>query len=155
MTDPWSAGTAADWGRASGPRAGFWRRFGAWLIDGIIVGFVTEILDVALHRVLGSAVGLLASIAYYCYFEGGPRGAGYGKQTLGIRVIDAHTGYPIGYARAFVRWITQIISTLIFFLGYLWMLWDPEKQCWHDKFAGDVVVPTAAYPVVAPGAARY
>jgi hypothetical protein len=27
------------------------------------------------------------------------------------------------------------------------MLWDPERQCWHDKFAGDYVVPVASYPV--------
>jgi len=28
-----------------------------------------------------------------------------------------------------------------------WMLWDREKQTWHDKFANDVVVPESAYPV--------
>jgi uncharacterized RDD family membrane protein YckC len=155
MTDPWSGSTTADWGRASGPRAGFWRRLGGWLIDGIIIGFVTEILDVALHRTLGTIVGLLVTIAYYVSFEGGPRGAAFGKQAMGIRVIDAHTGYQIGYPRAFVRWISQIISTLFLFLGYLWMLWDPEKQCWHDKFAGDVVVPTADYPVVAHSASQH
>jgi len=40
------------------------------------------------------------------------------------------------------------VSWVVFLLGYLWMLWDSEKQCWHDKFAGDVVVPVSAYPVV-------
>jgi len=29
----------------------------------------------------------------------------------------------------------------------LWMLWDREKQCWHDKTANSVVVPEPAYPV--------
>ena len=33
------------------------------------------------------------------------------------------------------------------FLGFFWMLWDKEKQCWHDKFASDVVVPVSAYPI--------
>ena len=32
------------------------------------------------------------------------------------------------------------------------MLWDREKQCWHDKFANDAVVPTSAYPVQPPTA---
>jgi len=27
------------------------------------------------------------------------------------------------------------------------MLWDPERQTWHDKFASSVVVPTSHYPV--------
>ena len=40
----------------------------------------------------------------------------------------------------------------MFLLGYFWMLWDREKQTWHDKFANDVVVPTSAYPVVPPAA---
>jgi hypothetical protein len=30
--------------------------------------------------------------------------------------------------------------------AYRWMPWDKESQCWHDKFAGDVVVPVSAYP---------
>ncbi|HZQ16865.1 MAG TPA: hypothetical protein VFA82_08850 [Gaiellaceae bacterium] len=33
------------------------------------------------------------------------------------------------------------------FPGYFWMLWDGEKQTFHDKFAGSVVVPTDGYPV--------
>ena len=32
-------------------------------------------------------------------------------------------------------------------LGYLWMLWDREKQCWQDKIATTVVVPVQYYPV--------
>ena len=53
----------------------------------------------------------------------------------------------IGYGRAFIRWLVSIISALILLLGYLWMLWDKEKQCWHDKAANDVVVPVQYYPV--------
>ena len=33
------------------------------------------------------------------------------------------------------------------YLGYFWMLWDGEKQTWHDKLATTVVVPVAYYPV--------
>ena len=54
-------------------------------------------------------------------------------------------GGPIGYSRALVRFLMRIISGAVFYLGYLWMLWDKEKQCWHDKAANDVVVPADAY----------
>ena len=27
----------------------------------------------------------------------------------------------------------SIVSAVVLLLGYLWMLWDPEKQTWHDK----------------------
>jgi len=35
----------------------------------------------------------------------------------------------------------------VFFLGFFWVLWDTEKQCWDDKLASDVVGPVSAYPV--------
>jgi len=62
-------------------------------------------------------------------------------------VIDFAGGGSIGYGRAFIRWIGRLISSLILYLGYLWMLWDKENQTWHDKMANDVVVPVSAYPV--------
>ena len=120
-------------------RAGFWRRLAASSLDGLIVQLIAGILSALLHGV-GTGVGALVSIAYLTFFEGGPQGAGPGKQAFGIRVVDARTGEPIGYPRAFVRWLGRILSTLVFFIGYLWMLADAENQCWHDKLAGDVVV---------------
>jgi uncharacterized RDD family membrane protein YckC len=146
-------GTSQSWGRASGPRAGFWRRLGGAVIDGVIVGVVGSILELLLKHGIGDVLALIVSASYFTYFEGGPKGAGFGKQAMGIRVIDAHTGLPIGHPRAFVRWIGQYLSAIVIFLGYFWMLWDREKQCWHDKLAGDVVVPTADYPVVQPAGA--
>jgi uncharacterized RDD family membrane protein YckC len=48
--------------------------------------------------------------------------------------------------------VGRILSAIVCLLGYFWMLWDKEKQTWHDKFAASVVVPTSAYPVAAwPG----
>jgi uncharacterized RDD family membrane protein YckC len=151
MADTWTRDQPRDFGRASGPRAGFWLRFGAWFMDGFIVGAASEILDFALHRAIASVLGLVLAIGYYVYFEGGPRGAALGKQFMNIRVVDIHTGDPIGYPRAFVRWISHILSAIVLLLGYLWFFWDSENQCWHDKLAGDVVVPTRDYPVAHPG----
>jgi uncharacterized RDD family membrane protein YckC len=34
-------------------------------------------------------------------------------------------------------------SAFFFYIGYLWMLWDREKQTWHDKVARSVVVPVS------------
>ena len=56
-------------------------------------------------------------------------------------------GGPIGYSHGFLRTLGKILSGIPCDLGYLWMLWDREKQCWHDKLANDVVVPVDAYPV--------
>lgn len=125
---------------AVGARAGFWVRCGAAFIDGMIVGVIDVVLASILHTG-GDGLALLVSIAYFVYFEGGPQGAGPGKRALHIRVCDIHTGAPIGYGRAFIRWIGAILSAIPIFLGYFWMLWDGQQQCWHDKLAQDIVVP--------------
>ncbi len=130
----------------SGPRAGFWQRFGAALLDSLLLSIINVILILAL-KTTGNAVAILISLAYYTYLEGGATGQTFGKRALGIRVISFDTGGVIGYARGFIRWIGRILSAIPLFLGYFWMLWDSEKQTWHDKLASAVVVPVSSYPV--------
>lgn len=135
----------------SGPRAGFWIRFGAVLLDALIVSVPALILIFLIAQVssglaiLFYILWIVALIAYPIYFEGGPTGATYGKRICGIKVIDFNTGGPIGYGRAFIRYLVKSFLSGIFFLGYLWMLWDKEKQTWHDKLSNSVVVPADAY----------
>lgn len=126
----------------SGARAGFWRRFVAAFLDGIILGVVGGILGAVLSSNDDAATiaGLVLGIAYYTYFEGST-GQTLGKKALGIRVVSLEGGGSIGYGRAFIRYIGRIVSAIPLLLGYFWMLWDKEKQTWHDKFAGSVVVP--------------
>jgi uncharacterized RDD family membrane protein YckC len=141
-------------GGPSGPRAGFWVRLGAFFIDLLIVagvGIVLVIIGAAAGssalETVGWVIFVLGHIVYDIYFHGRPAGQTVGKHALGIRVIDFSTGGPIGYGKATLRYVGRFISGFFCYLGYLWMLWDKEKQAWHDKIANDVVVPTSAYPV--------
>lgn len=61
---------------------------------------------------------------------------------LSIEVVDLRdgTGRPIGYGRAFIRWLGSIVSVIPLFPRYFWMLWDSEKQTWQDELAGSAVV---------------
>ena len=134
-----------------GPAAGFWRRFAASFIDGIVVSVVGGILSVVFGshaagdtRVWfsgGNGIGLVVAAAYFTFFHG-RTGQTPGNAVLGIRVVDCRDrpGQPLGYGRAFVRWVVSIPSGLVLLLGYLWMLWDPRKQTWHDKAAGSLPV---------------
>ena len=134
-------------GGPTGPRAGFWRRFAAIFIDGLIIGVPVGILAAAVHNDAVSALWIVVGLLYFTYFEGSESGQTVGKRALGIRVIDFASGGSIGYGRAALRWIGRLLSSIPCYLGYLWMLWDNENQTWHDKIANDVVVPTNAYPV--------
>jgi uncharacterized RDD family membrane protein YckC len=131
----------------SGPRASFGRRLVASILDTLILLVGVFIAAAVFNEDVGGIVYLVLAAAYKTVFEGSARGQTPGKMALGIRVIDFNTGGPIGYGRAFIRWLSSILSAIPCYLGYLWMLWDREKQTWHDKLAGSVVVPVEYYPV--------
>ncbi|MEA2137785.1 MAG: hypothetical protein QOG56_935, partial [Solirubrobacteraceae bacterium] len=44
------------------------------------------------------------------------------------------------YARGLIRYIGRYPSFFVFLIGYLRMLWHADRQTWHDKMAGAVVV---------------
>jgi uncharacterized RDD family membrane protein YckC len=131
----------------SGPRAGFWARLGAAFIDGLVIAVPAIILFLILEPAIAYLLVIVLGIGYFVYFEGGATGQTLGKKALNIRVIDVRGGGSIGYGRALLRYVVEAIFSGILLLGYLWMLWDREKQTWHDKAASSVVVPTDAYPV--------
>ncbi|MGH9031077.1 MAG: RDD family protein [Acidimicrobiia bacterium] len=132
----------------SGPRADFWYRFGAFLLDGLIVGVPLNLILFSVDNLaLRQFVGIVVGVAYSVFFIGSGSGQTVGMKILNIRVVDTETGGRIDYGRAFIRYLVSIASGFACLIGYLWMLWDPEKQTWQDKVASTYVVPTAAYPV--------
>ena len=71
----------------------------------------------------------------------GKTGQTWGCRIVGIKVIGETTGEPIGFGRALGRQLfASLISGQIFYLGYLWMLWDDKKQTWQDKVVSSIVV---------------
>ena len=71
----------------------------------------------------------------------GKTGQTWGRKIVGIKVIGESTGEPIGFGRALGRQLfAGFISAQIFYIGYLWMLWDDKKQTWHDKVVNSIVV---------------
>ena len=140
--------------RSPGPRAGFWIRFDALLIDLALLAAVTStfvgIGPVSLASWAKDLVdprALLLLLAYFTFFEGSASGQTVGKKLLNIRVVDLDNAESIGFARAAMRNVVAYFVSVIFLLGYLWMLWDEERQTWHDKVASSLVVPTDAFPV--------
>ena len=145
--------------------ATFGQRLGASLLDGLIVGVVGTIISFVLNLVMAIVFGVtggssnstaaagigitmillglivcVLEIGYFVYFIGA-KGQTLGKMALKIKVIKKDTGQVPGFGSALLReTIGKVISGMIMALGYLWMLWDKDKQTWHDKIAGTVVV---------------
>jgi uncharacterized RDD family membrane protein YckC len=124
-------------------RAGFWRRVASLLVDQALLVSINLLLRTSLAEA-GDALALAIIASYYTLLVGSRRGQTLGMAVMRIRVLSTTGPGSLGYGRAFVRWIGEYISASALGLGFLWMLWDKEKQCWHDKLASDVVVPVSA-----------
>ncbi|MFT5222371.1 MAG: putative RDD family membrane protein YckC, partial [Glaciecola sp.] len=74
---------------------------------------------------------LAVPFAYQTLFEGGAYGQTIGKWAMSISVRLPDGNGPIGRRKAAGRAAIRLVSGM-FYLGYLWMLWDREKRTWHD-----------------------
>jgi uncharacterized RDD family membrane protein YckC len=119
---------------ASMPRAGFWIRMVALLLDVLLVGFVTS---VPFGHSFGNSH--LVMLAIYGAVMWKLKGA-----TVGGIVFDLHVvrldGRPIDWETAIVRALGCFLSLAVVGLGFIWIAFDDGSQAWHDKIAGTVVV---------------
>jgi uncharacterized RDD family membrane protein YckC len=83
-------------------------------------------------------LGVLVGLIIYCKKVAG--GQSWGQKAIGIKIVDIRSGTSISAGRVFLRQICRIFSQLFCFLGYFWMLWDSQKQTWHDKMVNTIVV---------------
>lgn len=141
--------------------AGFWIRFVAAFIDGLVLMAIMSLFIIfkifapegilsgegsledkaeALTRALGS-VGLLLNLIPLLYSVGfvGWRGQTPGKMLLGLKIIRVD-GEEVGYLRAFIRWIGMLISSLTLCIGYLIAAFTTHKRALHDYIAGTRVI---------------
>lgn len=133
--------------------AGFWKRFAAAIIDGIItmiggfaIGFVFVIVmvevgtdDPAVLKGIGNILGLILGWIYFAAMESSPTQGTLGKMALGIKVTDLE-GSKIDFGKASGRYFGKIISTLILLIGFIMVAFTQKKQGLHDMMAGCLVV---------------
>jgi len=144
---------------ASLPKAGFWIRGLAFLVDAILVtvlvwiggalvqgsvwigGAFSSAPDPALEWLESAAGMILALLIEAAYFTltVGHSGQTPGKRLLRLKVIRVN-GEAVGFGLAFVRWLAQGISFLALGVGFLMIAFTRNKQGLHDKIAGTLVV---------------
>lgn len=113
------------------PRANFWERMGAAFLDVILVSILGSIVG-------GPPLGFLVALAYFAGMWAW-KGTTIGGIVLNLKVVRLDDK-PVTFAVSLVRGLASAFSVIVFFLGFLWMIWDRDKQTWHDKIAGTVVI---------------
>ncbi|HYL83644.1 MAG TPA: RDD family protein [Candidatus Angelobacter sp.] len=151
------------------PYAGFWERFAAYLIDGLILGIpfgivvllliMTGVLGVTLHRspvnpreaaaLLGPIFLLFFSVflalvvvqwLYFAVLESSARQATVGKSVMSLRVTNSE-GQRISFGHATGRFFAKIVSGMVpLAIGYIMAAFTERKQALHDLIAGTLVL---------------
>jgi uncharacterized RDD family membrane protein YckC len=146
--------------------AGFFRRFVAVFIDGIILSLpISLLMSLFMVGVAGSAgyagngesisdlfaagimgtmavVYLLAtvgSLLYFALMESSAKQATIGKMAMGIKVTDLD-GNRLSFGKSLARNASKILSGFIFYLGYIIAAFTAKKQGLHDMIANALVV---------------
>lgn len=135
--------------------AGFWIRFVAIFIDGIVLNICSTPIMFILGMLLSMAgmesqtlqvlififtmlLGFVLAAAYEIVLVA-KTGATIGKMACGLKITDAE-GKPIGYGKSTGRYFAKLLSYIIFLIGYIMAAFDDEKRALHDRLCETRVV---------------
>lgn len=110
------------------------------IVLSFVIGFVSSILA----NLIVLAAGL------YFYYLDGETGASPGKRVMGLKTINMETGQTIGGGLGIVRYFAHILDSITCFIGYLFPLWDANRQTFADKVMKTVVLTGQPKQAVGP-----
>ena len=114
------------------PRAGFWIRMAALVVDLMLTGIALSLLNHVFHF-------HLIVLAAYGAVMWKMRGSTVGGLVFDLRVVRVD-GRAMEWETAIVRALGCFLSLAIAGLGFIWIAFDQANQAWHDKIAGTIVV---------------
>ena len=117
------------------PRAGLLPRVASAFLDTVLVAIVGGISGL---MNLGPLSFMMITVAYYTAMWTW-KGTTVGGIVCGLKVVRLD-GQPVTWVVMLVRSLAAWFGVAVMFLGFLWIAWDPERQGWHDRIAGTVVV---------------
>lgn len=138
---------------------GFWWRFLAYFIDGILVNIGTSIISGIFGLGLGTSMAMIESgqeavftsalmlsvilnlvltWLYFALMESSAMQATVGKLAVGLIVTDLK-GNRISFAQATGRYFAKILSAMILMIGFIMAAFTTRKQGLHDIIAGTLV----------------
>lgn len=123
---------------------GYWRRNFANSLDGLFLSIAFAMVSFAPVGAI-TILEILIFLTYMIWFKL-TYGATPGYQLLGIKIVSID-GAELSLKQIVIRLISTFFSALLLGLGYLWIVFDENRQAWHDKTAGTYVIRPGAIPI--------
>ena len=129
---------------------GFWIRFAAYIVDYVLLTVMAFVALFLMMAGVGLGAGgtylgmvflcmLLVSLLYFPLFHASAWQATPGKRVMGLRVMRVD-GQDVSFLRAVGRHLAEVLSALVFMIGYLMIGMTRQKTGLHDLIAGTRVV---------------
>jgi uncharacterized RDD family membrane protein YckC len=129
--------------------ADFTKRLLAFIIDRIfiwmffygVLGYARGIHIYSISSLFGaqSMVVEILVMAYFVVCETSSWQGTIGKHLLHLRVVNERY-QTISTSQAMWRFTWKYLSALVLMLGFIWVIFDPRRQGWHDKLAHTFVI---------------
>lgn len=114
----------------------------AYCVDSVLILVILFVSVVVLSAIFPSSLVYVVSFSiflfYYIFFIG-KYGQTFGKKLVGLKVVDSENNV-IGYKKAFYRFMLQYLSTVIFCIGHIYMLFNEQNLAMQDKFLNTRVI---------------
>jgi len=131
--------------------AGFWPRFIAKILDWIICGLLISVfpipqfyddnviivsthLNVVFFFIVKWCIPALYTVIFLVNYNATP-----GKMIFSLQVISGQQK-QLSYGTALARYLMEIISAFIFFMGYIISIFDSQKRTLHDRICNTYVI---------------
>jgi len=82
---------------------------------------------------------MLLKVIYHTFFIGF-NGMTVGKYIMKIKAVDENSGKELPWAMAFLRAVVRTVGETLFYVTFLFALFDSKKQTLHDKISKCVVI---------------
>jgi uncharacterized RDD family membrane protein YckC len=144
--------------------AGFLSRFMAFILDVVLLlaiagvirltvralwdffGNILPFMNVVEGRLAMDVIGVFFTatlqVVYFLFFWT-VIGQTPGMTLMGLEVMRRDGTRPT-VVSSLIRYVGYWVSAIPLGLGFLWVLVDRRRQCWHDKMSGTFVVYSAA-----------
>jgi len=127
------AGALADWST----------RAGGYLLDVALV--IAAMIPFFVLSLVAGAFEVLAFFAWigvlvYFAMQVGQTGQSPGMRVVGVKCVHQQTGQPIGGGLGVVRLLATYLNSLILYIGWLFPLWDAQRQTLADKVLNTIVI---------------
>lgn len=124
--------------------AGFWIRFVAVVIDGIIISVVSFILVAIMNGLAGDFYGAkffgyVITWGYYIFMTDRYQ-ATLGKKLLGLKVVSEDFSKASLGNIILRETVGKLISSIILLIGYIMVAFNTRKRALHDIISGTVVI---------------